>query len=74
MFHLRFLLSLQFSVDFAHALNALLLVHLLGLLLGRRGSRLGSHSMHFNNIFFRIIHNSCLCVQLVPGCVVCFFL
>ncbi|ONM52949.1 hypothetical protein ZEAMMB73_Zm00001d019459 [Zea mays] len=39
MFLMLFLLSLLFYVDFAHALDALLLVHHLGLLPGRRGSR-----------------------------------
>lgn len=51
MLLLPFFLSLPFFVDFAHALDALLLVHHLGLLPGRRGSRSGLSSPHFNNCF-----------------------
>lgn len=76
-----FLLSLQSSVDFAHALNALLLVHHFGLLLARRGSRSGFYYLHFNNLLARFIYCSCICLEklddislkLIPGNVVCLY-
>lgn len=60
MLLLLFLLSLPFYVDFAHALGALLLVHHLGLLPGRRGSRSGLSSPHFNNC---LVFYSRICLE-----------
>jgi hypothetical protein len=51
---------LLFYVDFAHALDALLLVHHLGLLPGRRGSRSGFSSLHLNNC---LIFYSGICLE-----------